>query len=242
MKRAIVLGASSGLGREVARLLAADGWRLAIAARRIELLDELREVIGGDVMTARIDVNSNNAEADLLSLIDRLGGVNLYFHSSGTGKRNCCLEPDTELLTVETNCLGFTRMVGCAYRYMATHGGGHIAVISSIAGTKGMGAAPSYSASKAFQNKYIEALSQLSTTRNLNISFTDIRPGFVATPLLGGAPYPMLMNAENVAREIVRSVNSKRTVRVIDWRWRIITALWSLIPSCIWRRVNVGCK
>jgi len=143
------------------------------------------------------------------------------------------------MATVATNALGFTQMVDAMFCYMAEHGGGHISVISSIAGTKGLGAAPAYSATKAFQNKYIEALEQLATMRKLDIRFTDIRPGFVATPLLAGKSFPMLMRSDYVARKIVGAINSGRRVATIDWRWRIVVGLWRLIPRCIWRRLDI---
>jgi len=84
-------------------------------------------------------------------------------------------------------------MIGCAYRYFANKGGGHIACITSIAGTKGLGPAPAYSATKAMQNTYLQALEQLAACKHHNIHFTDIRPGFVATPLLKDDKYPLLM-------------------------------------------------
>ena len=131
-------------------------------------------------------------------------------------------------------------MIGAAYRYMASHGGGHIAAISSIAGTKGLGAAPSYSATKAFQNTYIQSLEQQARMRGLNITFTDLRPGFVATALLGDDPkYPMLLKPKKVAEEMVQAVKHRRHVWVIDWRWRIVTALWRRIPRCLWRNLKV---
>ncbi len=132
-------------------------------------------------------------------------------------------------------------MVGTAYRYLAEHGGGTIGVISSIAGTKGLGASPAYSATKAFQNTYIEALEQQAKLRKLNIHFTDIRPGFVATALLdGGQGYPLLLRPENVAKEIVNSIYKKRNVRVIDWKYRIITPLWRLLPRWLWVRLPIA--
>lgn len=235
MKRAIIIGASSGLGFEVAKLLLDDGWQLGVAARRLSLLEQLKMLCPGRVETARIDVLQADAEAGMLKLIERLGGVDLFFYSSGIGRQNEALQPETELSTVSTNALGFTRMVGAAYRYMAEHGGGHIAAISSIAGTKGLGVAPSYSATKAFQNIYLQALRQQANMRRLDIAITDIRPGFVATALLGDNPrYPILMDVKPVARLIVKAVKKRKRVCVIDWRWRIITALWSLIPNRLW--------
>lgn len=233
MKKAVVIGASSGIGLEVARLLVRDGWTVGVAARRIERL-------AGFEHAARIDVTADDADAQLVALVERVGGMDLYFHASGIGKQNPQLEAGIELQTLETNGTGFTRMVGAAFRYMAAHGGGQIAVISSIAGTKGLGPAPSYSATKAFQNTYIQALEQLAHARRLNIRFTDLRPGFVDTDLLNdGNSYPFLLNKEKVAREMLRAVAKKRHIRVIDWRWRAVTWLWRRVPRWLWRRLKL---
>jgi len=232
-KRAIVVGASSGIGLEVARLLQERGWTVGAAARRTDRLQEF-------AISEQIDITAEDAGQRLLQLIERLGGLDLYFHASGIGHQNRSLQEDIEMSTVETNALGFTRMIGTAYRYMASHGGGHIAVISSIAGTKGLGPAPAYSATKAMQNAYIEALEQLANAQRLNIRFTDIRPGFVATDLLNdGNHYPLLLSKESVARDIVRSLELHRHVRIIDWRWRLITAFWRLVPRFVWRRLKL---
>ena len=117
-------------------------------------------------------------------LIDKVGGMDLFLLSSGIGFQNTNLNMEVELNTAYTNVEGFIRMVDTAFIYFRKSGGGHLAVISSIAGTKGLGVAPAYSATKRFQNTYIDALEQLSYLQKLNIRFTDIRPGFVATDLL----------------------------------------------------------
>lgn len=240
MQKVIVIGASSGLGKEVAKLLIADGYTLGLAARRTQPLEDLKALAPERVMIHAIDVTSDDAPQALEHLIDMVGGIDLFVYTAGVGFQNMELEPDIELKTVNTNALGFTRMIGAAYRYMAEHGGGHIAAISSIAGTKGLGAAPSYSATKAMQNTYLQALEQQAYMRNLNIKFTDLRPGFVATPLLGDNPqYPMLLKTERVAKEIVTAIKHHRHVWVIDWRWRIATALWRRIPRCLWRHLKV---
>ena len=199
VKKAIIVGASSGIGRETAKLLLSDGWHLGIAARREEQLMELKAIAPERTEVMTIDVTKSDAGEQLMSLIDRLGGMDLYFHASGIGKQNRTLESGIELQTMETNAVGFTRMIGTAYRYFAEKGEGHIAAITSIAGTKGLGPAPAYSATKALQATYLQALEQQARQRGLNISFTDIRPGFVDTALLNGDfPYPMLMQPENL--------------------------------------------
>ncbi|MBO7471248.1 MAG: SDR family NAD(P)-dependent oxidoreductase [Bacteroidaceae bacterium] len=239
-KKAIVVGASSGIGWEVAKLLLADGWHLGVAARREEPLLELKALAPDSVEVMTIDVTKPDAGERLQSLIKRLGGMDLYFHSSGIGKQNRTLEEDIELRTMETNAVGFARMIGTAFRYFAERGEGHIAAITSIAGTKGLGPAPAYSATKALGANYLQALEQQAHQRGLNIRFTDIRPGFVDTALLNGDfPYPMLMRPDKVARDIVKSIYHHRHIRVIDWRYRILTFFWRLVPNWLWRRLKL---
>ena len=235
MKRAIVIGASSGIGLEVARLLLQQGWTLGVAARRVELLQSI-----GDVEVMQIDVTSEDATERLRDLIQKIGGMDLFFYASGIGKQNRELKEDIELATMNTNGVGFTRMIGEAYRYFAIQGKGHIAAITSIAGTKGLGPAPSYSATKAMQNVYLQALEQQANARGLKLRFTDIRPGFVDTALLAGDfRYPMMLKPQKVAQEIVRAINRHQHIRVIDWHYRLLTAFWRRIPRFLWRRMRL---
>lgn len=239
-KKAIIVGASSGIGQEVAKLLLAEGWHLGIAARREEPLLELKAKAPERVEVMTIDVTATDAAERLQSLIQKLGGIDLYFHASGIGKQNRILEEGIELSTMETNAVGFARMIGEAYRYFAEKGEGHIAAITSIAGTMGLGPAPAYSATKALQATYLQSLEQQAHQRGLKIRFTDIRPGFVDTALLNdNFSYPMLMRPEMVAQDIVRSIRRHQHVRVIDWRYRILTFFWRLIPRWLWRRMKL---
>lgn len=243
MKRAVIIGASSGIGREVSKILLAEGWIIGIAARREDKLLEIKELNPAMVEVCAMDVTRSDAPGKLLGLVGRMGGVNLFVYCSGVGHQNPRLDAGTELDTVGVNVFGFTQMVDTMFNYMADNLGGDIAVVSSIAGTKGLGAAPSYSASKAYQNTYIQALEQLANMRRLHIRFTDIRPGFVDTPLLSGSgSYPMLMDKKYVARKIVKAVTAHRHVEIIDWRYCILVFFWRLIPRRLWRRMNVTNK
>ena len=189
---------------------------------------------------AEIDICQTDATEKLAKLVEDLGGMDLYFHSSGIGHQNPNLEIDTELRTLETNCMGFLRMVHAAFQYFKQQGEGHIAVISSIAGTKGLGVAPAYSATKRFQNTYLEALEQLMNMKHLSIHFTDIRPGFVATDLLAGdKKYPMQLSAPLVGKKIFQALMNRRRVVVIDWKYRILVAFWRCIPRWLWRKLVV---
>lgn len=243
MKRIVIVGATSGIGFETVKRFIGKGWRVGVAGRRTGPLEELRALAPDRVETQTLDVTCDDAPERLAELIERLGGMDLYLHSSGIGKRNIELEPATELATLRTNGEGFVRMVTAAFHWFRTHGGGHLAVISSIAGTRGLGSAPAYSATKRMQNTYIDALAQLSHMERLPIRFTDIRPGFVATPLLNDAHhYPMLMSVDRVADRIVRALERRRRRIVIDRRYAALVFLWRLLPEWLWERLNVRTK
>ena len=97
-KRAIIIGASSGIGREVAKLLMQEGWTIGVAARRVDKLEELNVAA-----VEQIDVTKDDATTRLQSLISRLGGMDLFFYASGIGKQNRELQEDIELATLYTN-------------------------------------------------------------------------------------------------------------------------------------------
>lgn len=242
---AIIMGATSGIGLEVARVLASKGWGVGIAGRRQERLDEIQRDTPGIVATECIDVTRDDAPERLLSLIEKTGGLDLYLHSSGIGYQNTELDMERELATIETNAVGMTRMVGAAFHHLEQHTErkAQIAVISSIARTKGLGAAPAYSSTKRYTSHYIECLTQLCRIRHIShISLHDIRPGFVRTPLIEGANYPLQLDATKVARQIVRGLERGRTVITIDWRYRLLVGLWSLIPRWLWVRIPIKGK
>jgi short-subunit dehydrogenase len=218
----------------------AQGWKVGIAGRRATELETIRAMAPDQVFTQVIDVTKDDAPDHLQTLIDKVGGMDIFLLSSGIGKQNYTLDTEIELATAATNVEGFIRMTNAAYHYFEKQGYGHLAAISSIAGTKGLGAAAAYSATKGFQNMYMDAMDQLARMQKLNITFTDIRPGFVATPLLKyQQKYPMLMQAPIVALDIVDAIKHKKRVAIIDWRYRLLVAFWRLIPKWIWLRLPV---
>lgn len=268
-KKAIVMGATSGIGMEVASLLAQRGWQVGIAGRRIERLEEVKrntnllisessKASKGEIACyQQIDVTSPEAPSLLLKLIEKLGGMDLYFHSSGIGWQNNSLDIGKEMKTVETNGLGFVRMVDTAFNWFAQQNQGQergqgqrqgkdkscetyrIACITSIAGTKGLGAAPAYSATKRFQNHYLECLTQQAHMRHLPIAITDIRPGFVKTDLIAGSNYPLQLTPQEVALQIVNAIERGKAVKTIDWKYSILVSLWRMIPRWIWTRLTI---
>ena len=239
MKKAIIIGATSGIGQEVAKCLLLEGWKIGVAGRRQSSLENLQRAAPDQIQIQALDVTQEDASEKLNLLIDKLGGMDLFLLSSGSGFQNMDLNMEVELNTAHTNVAGFIRMVDTAFMYFKKNGGGHLAVISSIAGTKGLGVAPAYSATKRFQNTYIEALAQLAHINRLPIVFTDIRPGFVATPLLKDDKYPLLMNGSAVAAHIINALNKKKRTVIIDRRYQVLVFFWRLIPKWLWVKLPV---
>lgn len=247
MKKAIIIGATSGIGQAVMLELTRRGWEVGIAGRRQEQLIELQRTNLNVIATQRIDITHPDAADQLHTLIGKMGGdIDLYFHSSGIGYQNPSLDIDKELRTVETNALGFTRMVTAAYHYFLQHPErqGHIAVISSIAGTRPLGAAPAYSATKRYINHYMDCLRQLLHIQGVrHLCLTDVRPGFVRTPLLtDGGNYPMQLDVNQVAKEIVDGLERRKSVITVDWKYRLLVFFWRLIPRFIWLRLKIASK
>ena len=238
--KAIVMGATSGIGLEVAKILNGQGYELGIAGRREENLKAIKESLSNVKAYMPIDITAADAPEKLESLIEQLGGVDLYFHSSGIGYQNKELDPSIELKTIETNCSGLTRVINTVFQYFCQENRkGQIAVITSIARTKGIGLAPSYSATKRFQSTYVQALAQLATTQKADISFTEIRPGFVDTALLKHK-YPMLLKPEAVAQKIVKAIHHRKRVVTIDWKYRLLVFGWEMIPNWLWERWDLS--
>lgn len=234
------MGATSGIGLNVAERLLNKGCMVGVAGRRDDVMERLAAKYPGQVVWRHIDITRSEAGESLRKLVDKLGGMDVYFHISGVGYENDSLDPTLELATARTNVMGFTRMIDEAFRYFRDErdGRGHIAAITSVAGTKGIGRLAAYSATKAYQQTYLTALNQLARSERLKIKFTDIRPGWIRTPLLDdGSEYPLTMSLPYAVPLITKALKHKKRVAYVDWRWSMLVACWRLIPDWLWVRL-----
>ena len=243
---AVIIGATSGIGRELAVRLLEQGWRVGIAGRRKERLEEIQRQYGADrVFCAQMDITKDEATVALDKLLEEAGAPDLFLHVSGVGHQNPELDEAIEMPVIRTNCDGMVRMVTHFINYVKSntfYNSGHkahIGVVTSVAGTAGLGIAAAYSASKKMQSTYLSALSQLARMKRLPVVFSDIRPGFVATEILDESHhYPLIMTVDKAASHILRGLRKKRRVITFDWRFRLITALWRIIPRGLWERLT----
>ena len=241
-ERIVIVGASSGIGLELARTLAAQGHTLGLAARRTESLLELAASYpDGRISVAPIDITMPAAATQLTELAHAIGGMDLYLHVAGIGYDNPPLDPDREAAILDTNSTAFARMISAAYGYFRTTGRrGRIAAITSVAGTRAIPDMAAYSASKKCDQTYLGALAQLARIQHMPIRITDIRPGWIRTPLLhNGQSYPLEMTPAYAIPLIMRALRRAPRVAYIDWRWRLVCALWRLIPRPIWEHLRI---
>lgn len=240
MKKIIIVGASSGIGLSVAEALASRGVKVGLAARHVKSLHALKEKYPEFVEYESIDITHRDAPELLLKLIEKTGGMDIYFHVAGIGAENPGLDPQKEVETISTNAVGFARMLSAAFDYYRTNNRpGQIVGLTSVAGTNGIGSMPAYSASKKFASTYMVALEQRARMLKLPVTFTDIRPGWIRTPLLNDdKSYPMEMTLDYVTPKIIKAIVRHPRVAVIDWRYDLLVNLWKLIPDSLWIRMN----
>lgn len=238
MKKAIVIGATSGIGKGVARLLVENEFKVGITGRRIELLNELKNENNSSYLIKSFDITDTFSVVDnLKELTSELGGLDLLILSSGTGDENDNLDFEIEKRAIDTNVTGFTIISGWAFNHFQKHGHGHLVAISSIAGLRGSRQAPAYNATKAYQINYLEGLRQKATHIKAPIYVTDIRPGFVDTEMAKGEGLFWVMPVEKATKQIYKAIKKKRKIVYVTKRWRFIGKLLKVLPRFIYDKM-----
>jgi short-subunit dehydrogenase len=238
MKKAIVVGASSGIGYQLAVLLAQNGYKVGITGRRDQLLLNLQATNPEQFIVSVFDVTDTaDVPQKLKQLTDELGGLDLLVLSSGTGKINPELDTKVEQDINALNVAGFTAVADWTFNFFQKQAFGHFAAITSIAGIRGSRQAPAYFASKAYQINYLEGLRQKAKNTKLPVYVTDIRPGFVDTAMAAGENLFWVASVEKAAKQIYTAIENRRDVVYITKRWRIVGFLFWILPRFIHKRL-----
>jgi short-subunit dehydrogenase len=232
-KKAIIIGASSGIGKELAKVLAENGFQIGLAARRIDLLNELSQEIPAKTYVKRIDVSQfGEASTNLEELLKEMVDVELIVINAAIRRVNPELNFSKEKETIDINVSGFVAMATVSTNYFLKRGSGHIVGISSIAALVGSSKSPAYNASKAFVSNYMWGLRQKLIYKNIYI--TDIRPGLVDTPLVSDLKrFFWVASPRNAAIQIYGAIRRKRQIAYITRRWSVFAWLAKLIPENI---------
>lgn len=246
--RAIVVGASSGIGEEAARQLAAAGCRVALVARRqtelARLADEINAAHPGDsprALTYVHDVRCGEEAPALFQQICRdLDGLDLILYAAGVmpaiTPEEYSFEKDR--LTVEVNVIGAVAWLNEAAVRFSRAGAGTIVGIASVAGDRGRKGYPVYGASKAALDHYLEALR--NRLASAHVTVVTAKPGPVDTPMTRGrGKMPLMISASEAARRILAAAAWRKQVAYIPGTWRPIFFILRHIPSFLFKKMNI---
>lgn len=229
--KAIVIGASSGIGRELVKVLVHSGYEVGVVARRENLLLSLQEELKVPLFIQQADISHPEEAMNVVqSLIQRMGGVDLAIINAGVGYLNPCFDWNKDKETIDVNVLGFCAMTQVFIKHFMAQGQGHLVGISSIAALRGISG--SYSASKAFVSNYLEGVRHQVIKKYPDITVTDIQPGFVDTAMAKGATF-WVTPADQAASMIMEAIRKKKQHAYISPRWRLVAWLMKLTPNCI---------
>jgi decaprenylphospho-beta-D-erythro-pentofuranosid-2-ulose 2-reductase len=244
-RRAILVGASSGIGAALAEKLAGEGYQLALLGRRKDLLDELCAKINqkhGETRALAFvhDVTDvKSVPALFTEIVKTLGGLDVLIYNAGILLKVKLDEFDAQkdLDMTDINYLGALAWLNPAAAYFQSIKGGQIVGIGSVAGDRGRVTAPAYNASKAALHAYLEALRNRLTRHGVNV--LTIKPGFVSTDMIKDNPRtPMAISAEKAADGIYKAMRARKQTVYIPVQWGLIMHIIRHIPSVIFRRLT----
>jgi short-subunit dehydrogenase len=238
LKKVIVIGATSGIGKRLAEIYAGQGWQVGVTGRRKELLEQISNKYPQQIQYECFDVTKNEPVTHLEKLIANLAGLDLLIISAGNGEPSEELDWSIDKTTIDTNVNGFAALANYGFNYFVKQGHGQLAVISSVSANRGGSHAPAYNASKAFQSSYFEGLSIKAKKMKKNIAVTCIEPGFVDTKMAKGDGIFWLVPVDKAARQIIAGIEKRKRKVYISKRWRLIAWLMRNMPYWVYKRIG----
>lgn len=235
MKKAIIIGGTSGIGKELAKVLVGNNYK--VGAIGLKNGQELSYAQSDSLEYRYFDCTKENNSVRIADLVGTLGGLDLLIFSAGIGNLNNNLGFEVENRANKLNVLVFTEIADWSYRFFKEQGNGHFVAISSIAGLRGYRVAPAYHAAKSYQIRYLEALRQKAYRTGKPIYVTDIRPGFVKTEMSAGKKQFWVAPTKKAAKQIFDLIRRKKGVGYVTKRWQIVAIIMKLLPSWIHKRM-----
>ena len=214
-KKIWITGASSGIGKSVAEKFANEGWKVAVSARRKELLDELAK--NPNIVSFPLDVTNRNQINEVFkNIIDNFGDLDICLFSSGTyePKDEQNIDPDKIKNVINVNFLGVIDCVKSVERYFKDKKSGHISIVSSIAGYRGLPNSSGYGPSKAALTNFCESI--YFDFKKFGVRVSVVSPGFIKTPLTDKNEFPMpfLKTPEYAAEKIFNGLNKSNSFEI----------------------------
>lgn len=234
MKKVIIIGATSGIGKGLAERFLREGNTVGITGRREDKLQEICSQNKNCFYSVYDVTKDTDTVRQLSNLVNRVGGMDILIFCSGIGELNPELDYLLEKPTLLTNVIGFTNVVDWAFHFFQKQEWGHLIVISSVGGMRGEGIAPAYNASKAYQINYTEGLRKKTAKLPYPIYITDVRPGFVDTAMAKGEGLFWITPLDKAVQQIYRAILRRRKVAYVSKRWKYVALLLRMIPASIY--------
>lgn len=238
MQKIIIVGATSGIGREIARIYAGAGHLVGATGRRQELLYSLQLEYPNYIITECFDATTPGSTSHLESMVRKMGGLDLLIYSAGWGELTEDLDWNIDKATVDINVNGFLETIHFGWRVFMAQGHGHLVTLSSIASVRGNRHSPAYSASKAFQSTYFEGLHIKARRMQIPLYLTDVQPGFVDTKMAKGPGRFWVAPAEKAAHQIVRAIENKKWRVYVTRRWWVVAKMGKWMPAWLYHRIG----
>ena len=231
----VIIGATSGIGKALFEKYVNCANRIGIIGRRTHLLDELHQKYPSKTIPTQADITHlEEIEQAIHMLHDVLGKIDLAIVCAGIGEINTTLDYAVERPTIDTNVVGWTFVIDMLYHIFEQQGHGHLVAITSVGGLRGEPMAPAYSATKAYQINYMEALRKKAFKNGRHITVTDIRPGLVDTAMAKGEGLFWVMPVEKVAGQIIAAIRKQKSVAYVTKRWHVLAVINKFLPECLY--------
>ena len=234
----VIIGATSGIGKVLFEKYANENNRIGIIGRRAHLLDKLYQKYPSKTIPTKADIiNLEEIEQAINALHKEMEYIDLAIVCSGTGDINATLDYSIERPAIDTNIVGWTFVIDMLYHILEQQGHGHLVAITSAGGLRGEPMAPAYSATKAYQINYMEALRKKAFKNGGHIIVTDIRPGLVDTAMAKGEGLFWVMPVEKVASQIIEAICKKKSKAYVSRRWHILAIINKNLPFFLYKRM-----
>ena len=232
-QKAIVIGASSGIGKALAEVLANNGYEVGLTGRRADLLQGLQQKLPTKTFVKQMDLRTpEKSMQQLEELIQEMGGLDLIILNAGFAHDDKDLDWQKSKEILDVNVIGFAAMANVALKYFLPQKHGHLVGVSSVCAEYAFKDAFAYAASKSFSSALCQGIRNTVRPTGLPIYVTDIRPGFVDTAMVANCPDKYLESSpREAAEQIYDAIQSHKKIAYVTKRWRIISWALQLAPD-----------
>ena len=243
-KTVFLTGASSGIGAGLALALAKRGAVVALAARRLELLEQLRsdcEAVGGTARVFPLDVSDSAAMRNAADEFRKeFGKIDIMIANAGIagkGEKERSIDAEAVAHLINVNLIGAVNAVAAVLPEMLMAGSGHLVAISSLAGYRGLPRSAAYSASKAGMTAFFESLRVDHPPSGVDV--TVIHPGFIRTPLTAARAnkMPFLMELDDAIPHFMKAIEQRVAFAAFPWQLAAIVKLGKFMPAALYDKI-----